>query len=147
MATARKKVVEVVEAVEAANDAPKMTTAQMIDRLWKLREDKRELAAKLKPITEEFDKLEKALTEALIARGSIGDKTKKCSASLSEEIVGNIKDWDSLTAFIKKSGHFHLLQRRISNPAYRELNALLAKKGGVPGVEVFTKINLTLTSL
>ncbi len=149
MATAKRKPAAVVEAANEPVQPPKkaLTTAQMIDRMYKLREEKRVLAAKLKPIEEEYDQLEKDLKAALIERGSEGDKTKLASASLSEEVVGNIKDWDSFTAYIKKSGHFHLLQRRISNPAFRELSALLVKKGGVPGVEAFTKINLTLTSL
>lgn len=149
MATAKRKPAAVTEAAnEAVAPADKqMTTSQMVDRLWKLREEKRVLAAKLKPIEAEYDELEKTLKNALIEGQLAGSKTKLASASLSEEVVGNIKDWDSLTAYIKKSGNFHLLQRRISNPAFRELAGLLAKKGGVPGVEAFTKINLTLTSL
>ena len=121
--------------------------SKTIDRMYALREEKRKLAAKLKPIEEEFDELEKKLKSYYIEKNSQGSKTRKASASLSEEVVGNIKDWDAFTAFIKKTGHFHLLQRRISNPAFRELAGLLSKKGGVPGVEAFTKINLTLTSL
>lgn len=149
MATAKRKPAAVVEAANepVAPAKPKLTTAQMIDRMWKLREEQRVLNAKIKPIKEEYEELEKDLTASLLEGGSTGSKTKKASASLSEEIVGNIKDWDAMTAYIKKSGHFHLLQRRISNPAFRELAAILAKKGGVPGVEAFTKINLTLTSL
>lgn len=149
MAIAKRKPAAVVEAANEPTkpETPKLTTAQMIDRMWKLREDKRALTAKLKPIEEEYDELEKSLKAALIEGESTGAKTKKASASLSEEVVGNIKDWDSFTAYIKKSGHFHLLQRRISNPAFRELAGLLSKKGGVPGVEAFKKINLTLTSL
>ena len=136
-------------ATAQAPDTPKkpLTTAQIIDRLWKLREDKREMAAKIKPVETEIATLEESLIKSLQERGSEGEKTRNASASLSYEVVGNIKDWDSFTAYIKKSGHFHLLQRRISNPAFRELATLLSKKGGVPGVEAFTKTNLTLTSL
>ena len=73
---------------------------------------------------------------------------KKATASISNVTVANVEDWDKFHAFVKKTGYFHLLQRRVSDPGFRELleqkgAAAMAKVGVVP----FVKQNLNLTTL
>ena len=71
--------------------------------------------------------------------GSLG---KFGSATIKKTIVGTIKDWDKFITAVTKKKDWSLLERRISNTAYRErVEAGLA----VPGVETFTKVSVKVT--
>lgn len=68
---------------------------------------------------------------------------KRISITESEE--PNITDWDAFLAGAVKGKYLHLVQRRISAPAWRELRAL--KNKDVAGTEVFTKRSLSVRSV
>ena len=78
------------------------------------------------------------------AEGTDKGAGKLASASISSVVVGNLDDADKFFAYVKKTGYFHLMQRRLSDPAIREL---LASKGSIPGVTPFTKVRLNLRVL
>lgn len=120
-----------------------MTLGQLIDQLDTVRERKRKLSEQIKTLEGEYSVLEEQVKERLLAEGMDKATGKKATASLTQEVVATVKDWDALCAYVKKSGHFHLLQRRVSNPAFREL----AAKKPVPGLEPFVKTNLNLAHL
>lgn len=115
------------------------TVGSMIDKLEALREKKRDAAEKLKVAEDAYNALQQTLIERLQTEGMASASGKKATVSLSNTIVANMVDWDSFTAYVKKTGYFHLLQRRVSDPAFREL---LEAKGKVPGLEPFTKVKL-----
>jgi hypothetical protein len=120
-----------------------MTLGQLIDQLDTIRERKRKLAEQIKVLEGEYSELEDQVKARLTEEGMDKATGKKATASLSQVVVATVKDWDALCAYVKKTGHFHLFQRRVSDPAFREL---VAKKP-VPGLEPFTKTNLNLTHL
>lgn len=122
----------------------KITLGERIDNLNTLREQKRVLESQVKIIEEKFDAEQTELMDQMEAEGMDKATGKTASVGISVNTVANIVDWDALTAFIKKTGFFHLLQRRVSDPAAREL---FEKKGSVPGLEPFQKKKLTLTKL
>lgn len=121
-----------------------MTMGAKIDAMHALREQKRELEARVKTIEEQSKALEEELMEELKAQGVTASKGSKASCSISETISGNIVDDTKFFAFIKKTGYFHLLQRRVSDAAYREL---LEQGKAVPGLEPFTKKRLNLRAI
>ena len=57
--------------------------------------------------------------------------------------VASVKDWNALEEYIYKNRALHLLQRRTSDPAYRDE---ISVRGEVPGVETFTRITVSLTT-
>ena len=122
------------------------TIGQMIDRLDELRESKRKLGEQEKVIVDEYKALEQTLIEKLGAEGMEKATGQRASASINKVVVADIVDDKALFAYVKKTGYFHLFQRRISDPAFRELYEL-SKGKGVPGLQPFTKINLNLRSL
>jgi hypothetical protein len=134
--------------VTAAKVAISLTTdgtiGSRIDALNQLREDKRALEEKIKVIEESYRELEEALMETLQKQGMDKATGKKASVSVSSIVVGNLVDDTAFFAYVKKTGYFHLLQRRLSDPAIREL---LESKGSIPGVEPFVKKRLNLRSL
>jgi hypothetical protein len=70
---------------------------------------------------------------------------KHASVSITSTVVANVEDWDAFGAYILKNKLLHMLQRRVSDPAYREL---LDAGKKVPGVQPFNKkrLNLRATS-
>lgn len=106
-----------------------------------LREEKRDLEARIKVIDGLLDDNEQ---EILAIAGELGlDRfaVGKLSFSVSRNVVGNVTDWDQVWDYILTNQATHLVQRRLSNAAYKEL---LDTEGEMPGVEPFTKISLNM---
>jgi hypothetical protein len=120
------------------------TLGASIDALWALREKKREAAAKLTLLEGEIKTLEDALLVRLDSQETVRSEGKHASVSITTSVVAHVEDWTAFHAYIKRMGYFHLLQKRVSEPAYREL---LEKGKKVPGVQPFTARKLNLRSL
>ena len=116
----------------------------MIDNLWQLREDKRKSEAATKLIEKDIEVAETELLERLDKEGMDKATGKLGTISVGEALVGTIEDWDAFTAFLAKTKNFQLVQRRISDVAYREL---LGMGKPVPGIKPFTKRKLNLRSV
>ena len=119
------------------------TIGGMTDKLVVLRDKKREHEAEITKIEAEFNQISEDLIKRLDAEGTDKGAGKRGSVSITSSVVGNVLDWDALFAYVKKTGYFHLFQRRLSDPAVREL---FESKGKVPGVEPFTKRRLNVRS-
>ncbi len=116
----------------------------MIDNLWQLREDKRKSEAATKLIEKDIEAAETELLERLDKEGMDKATGRLGTISVGEALVGTIEDWDAFTAFVAKTKNFQLVQRRISDVAYREL---LGMGKPVPGIKPFTKRKLNLRSV
>ena len=57
-----------------------------------------------------------------------------------------IKDFDALAKWVKKTGRFDVFQRRLSEQAIMDTLAQPRSKG-VPGVELFNAVTLSLTKV
>lgn len=129
------------------------TIGSLIDKLHTVREKRRKLAEQDKPLAKEEEELKELVLTTLAANDTDKASSKKATASISYVTVANVKDWDAFHAFVKKTGYFHLLQRRVSDPSYREVVELaqtdkkLAKQLAEAGVESFVKKNLNLRSI
>lgn len=104
-----------------------------------LREIKRDLEAQLSDIKSQLDDNESEVIQMLDELGVNKFSVGKMSFSISETLVGNVQDWDQVHEFIRENNAFHLLQRRLSNAAYKELMDLGEAPGGI---EPFTKRSL-----
>ena len=129
-------------------DAKVVPLGKLIDQLNDAREAKRKHAEVEKVLNATYSEIEQSIMARLAAEGMDKATGKKATASISNVAVANVEDWDKFHAFVKKTGYFHLLQRRVSDPGFRELleqkgAAAMAKVGVVP----FVKQNLNLTTL
>jgi len=122
----------------------RITVGSLIDTLHKIRSEKRELAAKEKEINARYEEAQLHLLQLMDAEGVTKSTGKTATASVSESVNFNIEDWDAFTAYLAKTKQFHLIQRRTSAPAVRELWAM---KGAVPGLTQFTKREISLRDL
>ena len=135
-----------------AAEAKPMTLGEACDRLWQLREDKRKADAEVKRLETEIkgdkDKgivgMEGTVMSLLDSQGTRKAEGSKASVSITEAVVGNVEDWEALWPYIAKNKFWHLVQKRVSDPALRELWAL---KKTVPGVQPFTKRSVSVRSL
>ena len=79
------------------------------------------------------------ILESLEASGLEKTATKAGSVSISKSTVAQVTDWDEFLGYIYKNKYGHLLQRRVSDPAWRELQEQGKK---VPGTTGFIKKRL-----
>jgi hypothetical protein len=117
------------------------TVATLANRRFELREAKRALEAQIKVIDAELTINEVELIEAADTAGMTHFRVGKLSIAVSEQVVGNVDDWDQLYDYITTNSAFHLLQRRLGNAAYKEI---LDSGETVPGVAPFTKRSINL---
>lgn len=124
-----------------AAPAKKPSLGLQIDALFKLRERLREIQALEKDQMELITAAETVLMETMEREGVDKSTGKFATVSIGSSVTGNVVDWDAFGAYILKNKYLHLLQRRVSDPAIREL---FESKGSVPGVEPFTKKRINL---
>ena len=116
----------------------------LVDDLWAEREQKRRVEETIKNIEDRITALTDELMQRLEAEGLNQVRGTAASISVGASVSGNVTDWDAFGQFILDNGYLHLLQRRISDPAFREL-----QEAGrtVPGVDAFVKKRLNIRSL
>lgn len=127
-----------------ATRKPKLSLGAQIDKMWDIREKKRSLEASIKDLDGQLTTIEAELMEDMEANGVDKMTGKHAGVSITSNTVAHVTDWDELWKFILKTKNTQLLQRRVSDPAYRELLEMGKK---VPGAEAFTKKRLNLRSL
>lgn len=115
-----------------------------IDALYALREKKRKLETSVKEVEAEASAAEAELMELLETQGLAKATGSKASISTTSTIAANVTDWDAFYAYVYKNKAGHLLQRRVSDPSWREAVEI---KGPVPGTEPFVKKRLNLRAL
>lgn len=77
-----------------------------------------------------------------MARTLEAKEGQRITVSINPEDVANVVDWAEFEEYIYDNRALYLLQRRASNPAYRDE---LKIRDTIPGVETFTKQKLGLT--
>lgn len=116
-------------------------TSDLMARLFEIRRERAELENRDKELREEFDATKLVLMARADEQGATRIATSDGTAILTEEIVPNIADWDEFYGYIKENDAFHLLQRRVSAGAYREI---INNGGEVPGLTPFKKRDVNL---
>ena len=117
----------------------------LIDRRFILRQERmakqKEVEALKQQERDLDDKVQQKLNEAGLERASGNIATM----GINKEVVGTVENWAEFYQFVAERNFFHLLQRRLAQPGYREL---LEQEGGVPGVvpTTITKLSLTKAS-
>ena len=116
-------------------------TGDIIERMNQLRDEKRQLNAEIKALDDEYQELEAALLAAMDGQNTQIAATKRVHASISEQVVPTVEDWDALYEYIKETDQLHLLQRRVATSAWREL---LESGEQIPGTAPYKKRSVNL---
>lgn len=125
-----------------------LTTGGIIDQLWQLREDKKEIAKQELALNSKIAELEMQLYERMDKEESTKGAGSKASVSIgTQDIIQFVPltGYDDFIKYVAKTKQYHLLERRVSQSGAQEVYRL---KGNLPGTTVFTKrkINLTTTT-
>jgi hypothetical protein len=117
------------------------SVGSLIDELYDLNQQKKELNQKLEDLKHEAAEVEQLIFAALDhedltqCRGRVG----KVTITVSD--VPTVVDWDRFQEYILQTRALHLLERRPAVMAWRELH----QSGEVvPGVNPFTKRSLSV---
>lgn len=123
-----------------------VTTGAIIDKLWELREKKKQIKQAETDANAEIETLETLLYERMDKEESTKGAGKYASVSLgTQEVVQFTPEtgYDDFIKYVAKSKNYHLLERRISQLAAQEV---LRLKGALPGTQIFTKRKINLTT-
>jgi hypothetical protein len=126
--------------MSAAPDKP-FTIGYIIDEMYRIREQRREIAKQDKDLKEHFDNLEGELIKVMDEQQTLRSGGQLASAVISTDVYPNVTDWDTVYDYIKENDAFHLLKRQINAAPWRELFELGTP---VPGTESFTKRTVSL---
>jgi len=97
----------------------------------------------VKKLKEEYNTMAEGMLALLHDDGVTSTGNDDASASVRKTVVAQVTDWDKFYRYIKRNNAFYILQKRVSDVAYRE--ALADRKfKDVPGTEPYTKIALNL---
>ena len=115
-----------------------------IDKMFKLRERKRELEAQVKAINAEIAECNDWLLQRYAEIGTTTARGSLASATLTETIVPNIEDWGLVQQYIMDNDALYLVHRRISAGPWKEL---MDTGEEIPGITPFTKRTISLRKL
>lgn len=125
---------------------PPKKLAECADMLDELDKQLAKLNHEKEVVEERYKVLEDYIIANLPASSATGIQGRKVRVSIDKKIIPTVKgdDWGKVFAYIKKTGEFDLLQRRLSSAAVKERWEL---KKVIPGVGKFTKKVLKIHKL
>ena len=118
------------------------TVGGLIDDLFLLREQRRKLAETDKSLQAQYAELEARLIAALDLQETTQARGRSATATLNEEELATVIDWDQVHEYIRNQNAFFLLQRRINSAAWRE--AAAERGEPIPGTTVFKRRTIAL---
>jgi len=121
------------------------TIGTLIDALKKIDIRRSELSAEETRLKADRETMEKQIIALMDKQDTRIGEGKIARASIIESEEPTTEDWIKFLSWARRTNNLHLIQRRISAPAWRELRAL--KKTEVPGIGVFNKRSLSLRAV
>jgi len=112
--------------VENANDG------ELLDRMADLREAIAELANQEKDLKAEASMIEAEMLARMEQRGTDKLSNSRMTAIKSTTTMAKVINWDDVFDYIKKTGDFSLMQKRISDTVYREMLVMEQVPGIIP---------------
>lgn len=114
---------------------------ELIDKLFDLREQRRELDQKVAAVNEQIEEHKLQLLDRFRETGTDYARGSLASATRTEMQVPKIEDWGKVSQWVMENNGLYLLHRRVSAGPWKEL---LDAGTEVPGIEPFTKIDISL---
>ena len=128
------------------DSTPKFDGA-LADRYGELQEQVKEAGRKHEALKKELSALEEQIIQNLPkdSTGVAGKRFRIQTVAKSRPVVDTPNNgWEPLYAFIKKTGRFDLLQRRLSEGAVKEM---LEAGKAVPGITIYSYTDVKVTGV
>lgn len=107
------------------------TIGDKINRLYALREAKRDLEKEVKDISKSMSELECELIDQMDEAGTFKAASGAASVSITKSVVPAVENWDLFYEFIHEHKYFHMLERR---PAVLACREMFEHDGKIPGL-------------
>ena len=120
-----------------------MNLDETIDQLKTVKEQIKDLNTEVKELKAREDEIARDLMAKMDEAGLKRMANDNATISVATEIVPDPTDWDLFYQYIKDTGQFELLHKRISLPAFREL----LQSQEVPGMQSRELMKLNFRSL
>ncbi len=138
------------ETKKAKPKAPKQiklpkTLAQCADRYYVVREERLEAVKAVEPLKLEESALKEHIIENLPKSQASGIAGKIARVTVTTKNVPQVKDWDKLYKWIKKTGNFHILGRAINTEAVEEITEKTGKP--IPGIGSFKVVGISFSKV
>lgn len=112
------------------------------DRLFKLRDEKALLASQVKVLSEEEGRIKEHLINTLPKSKAEGITGKAARARILQKDVPSVDNWEQLYKYVKRTGSFELLARKVNAVAVKER---WEDKKKVPGVKSYKVTSVSIT--
>ncbi len=123
------------------------TIGASIDKLKQIRDQVRALTKQANELKKDQYDLEANLMGLMDEQGLEKSSGKLATASLGEDEITSVEDWDSFYRFIKRHSAFYLLERRPAQAANKEAREHRKGHMPIPGTRVIPKRKINLRSL
>lgn len=123
---------------------PPKSLGACADRLYELRQQRLAVQKEVDKLAAEEAALREHIINTLPKSEASGIAGKLARVTVVTKQVPQVKDWDAFYKFVKKTGSFDLLQRRLTDQAIKE--RWEAGKE-VPGVEHFNAVSISLNKV
>lgn len=127
--------------LELLKAATEKTLDELISDLKHIRAERKRLADLDKLLVEEWRAAEGVLIKRLDEQKVNRVSTDVATATITEEDVPMVLDWDAFYDYLIENRATHLLQRRVATAAWREL---VSNGFPVPGIDVYKKREISL---
>lgn len=118
--------------------------AACADLLYTTREARLKMQKDVDKLQETETALKEYFIQSLPKNDATGIAGKIASVNISTSPVPQVEDWDKFYAFVKKTGAFQFLQRRVSETAVKDF---WDNKKQVPGVGRFNAVKVSCTKI
>jgi hypothetical protein len=120
------------------------TLALCADELYKTREARLVAQKAVEALESKESALKEHLINNLPKSDASGVAGKLARVTIVTKVIPQVKDWDKFYKFIKKTGSFDLMQRRLTDTAVQER---WDNGKEVPGVEPFNVVKVSLNKV
>jgi len=120
------------------------TMGACADRLYELRQKRLDMQKEVDKVAAEESALKEHIINTLPKSEASGVAGKLARVTVITKVVPQVKDWDAFYKYVKKTGQFDLMQRRITDGAIKE--RWEAGKE-IPGVEHFNAISVSINKV
>ena len=114
------------------------------DKLFELRNKRLAMQKEVDAVAAEETALKNHIIENLPKSEASGVAGKLARVTVVTKQIPQVKDWDAFYKYVKKTGQFDLMQRRITDAAIKE--RWEAGKE-VPGVEHFNAVSISINKV
>jgi hypothetical protein len=120
------------------------TLGQCADALYTTRQERLLLQKQVDDLAAYEQRLKDHIIATLPKSDQTGAAGKLARVTVGTKQVPTVKDWEALYKYVKRSGSFELLQRRLGDAAIQER---WAAGKAVPGVEPFTVVTVSVNKV